>query len=88
LDFQNTLGEENVNPRSVLCFKVKHMKAPRELTDAVAEELVYKQVQQNIIQEIYPCPERIACLLASYELQEKYGDYDPRKHRVGYLKYD
>jgi hypothetical protein len=62
------------------------MKTPRELTDPLASELFYKQIQQNIIQEIYPCPERIASLLASYELQEKYGDYDPRKHRIGYLK--
>ncbi|KAL0482079.1 hypothetical protein AKO1_013259, partial [Acrasis kona] len=65
--------------------KLKHVKKPRELNDPVAEHLLFKHVQQNIIQELYPCPERIACVLAAIELQSKYGDNDPHKHRTGYL---
>ena len=65
---------------------MKHVKKPIRIEDPVAEDLIFRQVQQNIIQEIYPCPERIAILLASLELQTQFGDFDPKKHRVGYLK--
>lgn len=86
LDFSKTLQEEGINSKSDLIFKAKHMKTPKEVNDPVAEELLFQQVQQGIIKELYPCPERVAIYLASLEVQAKFGDYNPKKHRVGYLK--
>jgi Ran GTPase-activating protein (RanGAP) involved in mRNA processing and transport len=85
LDLSATLAEERINSRSVLAFKMKHIKKPIQIEDPVAEELIYKQIQQNIVMELYPCPERIAIMLASLSLQATFGDYNPKKHRVGYL---
>ena len=62
------------------------MKTPVNLDDPVAEDLLFQQVEKSVIKEVYPCPERIAVKLAAIEIQSKFGDYDPKKHRVGYLK--
>lgn len=88
LDPEKTLLEEEIDIDSKLLFNIKHMKLPKNFKDdPILQELYFKQIQHCIIKEIYPCPERIAVLLASYEIQSTFGDYNPKKHRVGYLKY-
>eukprot|EP01027_Heterolobosea_sp_BB2_P009525 GEZU01014029.1.p1 GENE.GEZU01014029.1~~GEZU01014029.1.p1 ORF type:complete len:825 (-),score=258.10 GEZU01014029.1:123-2384(-) len=55
------------------------------MNDTVAEDLFFQQIEKSVIKEVYPCPERIAITLAAVEMQSKFGDFDPKKHRVGYL---
>jgi len=81
-----TLKDEGITAKSDLYMKVKHMKTPLTL-DQVTEELLFQQVQQSIVKEVYPCNEKSATYLASLEIQSIFGDFNKKKHRVGYLKY-
>ncbi|KAL9656660.1 hypothetical protein ABK040_002931 [Willaertia magna] len=85
LDFQKTIEGEKITSTSEIKFLAKHIKRPIEFKDPIAEELFYKQIQYNVIKEIYPCSEKLAVLLASISLQITFGDFEPAKHRVGYL---
>lgn len=83
-----TVQEEGVHAKSDLVFKMQFVKTRVDLEEAdiAAEELLFEQIQSNIVREVYPCPEKQAVLLASLEVQAKFGDFNARKHRVGYLK--
>ena len=43
------------------------------------------QVKDDILNEIIYCPAEKAVLLASYQVQSKFIDYDPEAHPTGYL---
>eukprot|EP00761_Pharyngomonas_kirbyi_P012286 gb/GECH01012313.1/.p1 GENE.gb/GECH01012313.1/~~gb/GECH01012313.1/.p1 ORF type:complete len:850 (+),score=157.41 gb/GECH01012313.1/:1-2550(+) len=85
LDRNRTLMEEDINNESDLVFKMKYMKMPAEDMEEVALSLFYQQVQKSIVGEVYPCTERVAVRLAAYEVQATFGDYNVKKHKVGYL---
>ena len=42
-------------------------------------------MQRDILSEKIYCPEETVLLMASYQVQAKYGDYDGKKHSSGYL---
>lgn len=86
MDFEKTVEAEGVTELSELKFQVKHIKRPKAFSDPIAEELFFKQIQSNIVNEVYPCPEKLAVLLASLTVQILFGNHNASKHRVGYLK--
>jgi len=45
------------------------------------------QVQQSILTELWPCTERLAIELAALQVHAAFGDYNPAKHKTGFLKY-
>jgi hypothetical protein len=65
---------------------VRHFKIPKEFEDTESQFYFYKQIEQNILNEYYPCTEKLAVSLASYSVQILFGNYDPNKHKAGYLK--
>ncbi|KAF0974317.1 hypothetical protein FDP41_006927 [Naegleria fowleri] len=85
LSFEKSIEAEGITELSELKFQIKHIKRPKGFTDSIAEELFFKQIQYNIVNEVYPCPEKIAVLLASLTVQILFGDHDTNKHRIGYL---
>ena len=85
LDVKKTIKEEGITAKSDLYMKVKHVKTPLN-ADQITEELLFQQVQQAIVKEVYPCNEKAATFLASLEIQSIFGDFNKKKHRVGYLK--
>ncbi|KAL9650371.1 hypothetical protein ABK040_016438 [Willaertia magna] len=85
IDMKKNVREENISETSTLKFKAKHIKRPKDISDPIAEELFVKQIQLYIIHQIYPCHEKFAVLLASIAIQFTFGDYDPHKHKVGFL---
>ena len=42
-------------------------------------------MRSDILSENIYCPAEKAVLMASYQVQAKYGDYDQDKHHTGYL---
>ncbi len=63
------------------------MKIPSDEQDIITNELFFLQVKEYIVKEKYPCLEDSAVLLAAHQLQILFGDFSPKKHRVGYLKF-
>ena len=92
LDKNRSLEQENITPKSNLVFKFKHYKRHRRWADLMAQDWFFRQIHQNVITEYYPCHERLAVELASYEIQAVFGDYSGKKRhsyfdRVGLDSY-
>jgi len=62
------------------------MKVPIDIADPIAEGILVKQVHSLFTEQIYTCNEKQAVQLASLFIQFTYGDHDPKKHRIGFLK--
>ncbi|KAL0099401.1 hypothetical protein PUN28_020143 [Cardiocondyla obscurior] len=56
-----------------------------ELVQEVTQHLFFLQVKQAILSMDIYCPPEASVLLASYDVQAKYGDYDIAVHRPGML---
>ncbi|XP_062608311.1 radixin-like isoform X2 [Saccostrea cucullata] len=50
--------------------------------------MFFLQVKEGILNDEIYCPPETSVLLASYACQAKYGDYDPEKHKPGFLSND
>lgn len=50
--------------------------------------MFFLQVKEGILNDAIYCPPETSVLLASYACQAKYGDYDPEKHKAGFLSND
>ena len=88
LQHDKTVAEEEITKDSKLFYKVKLLKNPMaDCVDPTTIDLLFRQVNLNVIQEVYPCPEKVAVQLAALQIQAQFGDYNPKKHRVGYLKF-
>lgn len=92
LDRNKTLEQESITPKCNLVFKMKHYKRHRRWTDTIAQEWMFRQIHQNIVEEYYPVHEKLAVELASFEIQAVFGDYSGKKRhsyfdRVGLDSY-
>ncbi|KAI9344809.1 FERM central domain-containing protein [Zopfochytrium polystomum] len=54
-----------------------HKDCERELSDDVAEQLLYAEAKRNVLNGRYPCKEQDAVNLAALQLQSMFGDFDP-----------
>uniref|UniRef100_UPI00398F49C6 merlin isoform X1 n=1 Tax=Pristiophorus japonicus TaxID=55135 RepID=UPI00398F49C6 len=59
--------------------------AEEELVQEITQHLFFLQVKKWILEEEIYCPPEASVLLASYAVQAKYGDYDPKIHKPGFL---
>lgn len=80
---------QDVKKETPLQFKLRAKFYPEdvneELIQDITRRLFFLQVKENILTEEIYCPPESAVLLASYAIQEKYGDFDKSAHRQGYL---
>nr|WAW84890.1 ERM family 1 [Halisarca dujardinii] len=74
---------------SPLSFKLRVKFYPEdvaeELIQDITQKLFYLQVKESILSEEMYCAPETAVLLASYAVQTRFGDYDPKKHKPGFL---
>ncbi len=59
-----------------------------ELIQEVTRRLFFLQVKEAILNDDIYCPPETSVLLASYAVQAKYGSYDGKKHKTGFLTND
>jgi len=52
------------------------------------QHMLFVQVKESILNECIYCPAESAVLLASYDVQARYGDYDPSVNQQGFLTND
>ncbi|KAG2389615.1 hypothetical protein C9374_014175 [Naegleria lovaniensis] len=85
VNLQRTIQEENITTSSNLKFVLRTIKRPVDMKDSVAESIMVKQIHLNFINRLYKCTEKQAVYLASLILQINFGDYNPEKHKIGFL---
>uniref|UniRef100_A0A4W3I9B7 NF2, moesin-ezrin-radixin like (MERLIN) tumor suppressor n=1 Tax=Callorhinchus milii TaxID=7868 RepID=A0A4W3I9B7_CALMI len=59
--------------------------AEEEMVQEITQHLLFLQVKKSILEEEIYCPPEASVLMASYAVQAKYGDYDPKIHKPGFL---
>ncbi|XP_030214866.1 merlin isoform X2 [Gadus morhua] len=59
--------------------------AEEELVQDATQHLFFLQVKNKILEEEIHCPPEASVLLASYAVHAKYGDYDAKLHKPGFL---
>ncbi|KAL1399637.1 hypothetical protein pipiens_008050 [Culex pipiens pipiens] len=58
---------------------------PCKLVEEITRYQLYLQVKQDILQGRLPVSFELAAELGAYVVQAELGDYDPRKHPLGYV---
>lgn len=86
LNGDETLEAQGINGNTPLYFRIKIWKTPLNLDEgSITEKLYVEQIHTSLIESYFPYPERIAIKMAAYRFQHKFGDYNERKHRIGFL---
>ncbi|XP_055699610.1 band 4.1-like protein 4 isoform X3 [Phlebotomus papatasi] len=69
-----------------LYFGVKFYAAdPCKLLEEITRYQLFLQVKQDVLQGRLPVSFELAAELGAYVVQSELGDYDPRRHSVGYV---
>lgn len=77
LDLNLTLESLGLEDGDSVHFKIKYFKVPSYKLDAVSLQLFFLQTKDSILSGKFHVPERLAILLAAFQLQVFYGTYDP-----------
>ncbi|XP_066590905.1 band 4.1-like protein 4 [Prorops nasuta] len=78
-------GDPNADVRT-LYFGVKFYAAdPCKLIEEITRYQFFLQVKQDILQGRLPVSFDLAAELGAYVVQSELGDYDPRRHSIGYV---
>jgi len=90
INLQKRLDQHKLKEElAVQKFSFKFKYFPENVADEVIQDitlkLLYLQVKDDILNEVIYCPAEKAVLLASYQVQSKFIDYDPEAHPTGYL---
>lgn len=84
--------QQGVKKDGLLKFDFKFKTFPENVVDEVIQDstlkLLYLQVKEEILNEGIYCPAEKCVLLASYQVQAKYLDYNTEEHAPGYLAND
>lgn len=72
------------NPDS-LHFEVKFFPEPTDLKENITRFFLSLQIRNNIVQEKITCSDENYAILGSFLVQSEFGNFDPEKHRDGYL---
>ena len=56
-----------------------------ELIQEITQKLFFLQVKASILSDDYYCPPETSVLLASYQVQAKFGPFMEEHHKSGYL---
>ncbi|XP_012737259.2 ezrin a [Fundulus heteroclitus] len=80
---------QDIKKETPLLFKLRVQFYPEdveeELIQDITRKLFFLEVKEDILTDEVYCPPETAVLLASYAVQEKFGEYDKSVHRQGYL---
>ncbi|KAF2075913.1 hypothetical protein CYY_002761 [Polysphondylium violaceum] len=85
LDPNKFVKDVGIKNLSKLVFKIKFFKQPKRLSDSKAVHLYYLQVQQSVVNGIYPCSEAMSFRLSALQFYITFGPYDKEKHITGFL---
>lgn len=85
LDLNLTLESLGLDDGDSVHFKIKYFKVPSYKLDVVSLQLFFIQAKDSIFSGKYHVPERLAILLAAFQLQIFYGSYDPEASWLGGL---
>ncbi|CAL8287834.1 unnamed protein product [Gadus morhua 'NCC'] len=92
LKFDKKVTAQDVRKESPLLFKFRAKFYPEDVADEliqdVTQKLFFLQVKDLILGDVIYCPPESAVLLASYAVQDKFGDYNKHVHERGYLVLD
>eukprot|EP01125_Pyxidicula_operculata_P007800 TRINITY_DN2641_c0_g1_i4.p1 TRINITY_DN2641_c0_g1~~TRINITY_DN2641_c0_g1_i4.p1 ORF type:complete len:2218 (+),score=788.73 TRINITY_DN2641_c0_g1_i4:4631-11284(+) len=82
-----TLYEQNVKESDTLIFDKSYyfFDDVVDVSDPVQTHLIYSKAVVSIIQGTYPVTYDEAIMLASIQTQAVHGDYNPTKHKPGFL---
>lgn len=84
------MGQENIVEVQANCAKIiymmkLYMDTAMALTDRVAVKLMFVQAHHNIVTGHYYCPIETVLELAGILMFQKFGPYDPNKHKAGFI---
>ncbi|XP_062566978.1 LOW QUALITY PROTEIN: radixin-like [Saccostrea cucullata] len=85
---------QDVRKETPLQFKFRAKFFPEDVSEELIQEITQRmfflrwQLKEGILNDEIYCPPETSVLLASYACQAKYGDYDPEKHKPGFLSND
>ena len=84
------MAQENILQVQANCAKIiymckLYMERAMELTDPVAVKLMFVQAHHNIVTGHYYCPVDKIMQLAGILMYEKFGPYNPVKHKAGFI---
>jgi len=85
LDPNKFVKDAGIKNLSKLVFKIKFFKQPKRLSDSKAVHLYYLQIQQSVVNGIYPCSEAMSFRLSALQFFITFGPYDKEKHVTGFL---
>jgi Ran GTPase-activating protein (RanGAP) involved in mRNA processing and transport len=77
LDLNMSLEALGLEEGDSVHFKIKYYKQPAYKLDDVSLQLFFVQTKHSILSGNFIIPERISLLLAAFQLQIFYGNYDP-----------
>jgi hypothetical protein len=72
--------------KGLFVFQVKvFMTSTHALDDPVLLHLFYLQAVYNVVNNMYPVEDGVACKLAALQVVKKFGPYKPAVHKPGFL---
>ncbi|XP_044017169.1 band 4.1-like protein 4 isoform X2 [Aphidius gifuensis] len=81
-----TRKHDSSNDSFTLYFGVKFYAAdPCKLIEEITRYQFFLQIKQDIVQGRLPVTFDLAAELGAYVVQSELGDYDPRRHSIGYV---
>ncbi len=89
INLDKKISKQEIKKAPLLNFNFRFKYYPENIVDEVIQDstlkLLYLQVKSDILNEAIYCPAEKAVLMASYQVQAKFLDYDPDVHTTGYL---
>lgn len=90
LELKKKIQAQDVKKETPMRFRFRVKFYPEdcseELIQDITRHMFYLQVRESVLSEEYYCPPETAVLLASYACQVKFGDYNPKIHKQGFLE--
>ncbi|KXS11309.1 hypothetical protein M427DRAFT_505616, partial [Gonapodya prolifera JEL478] len=85
---EKCLAEQGVADTDAVMLKKKFFFSDQNVdrNDPVQLNLIYNQSKEAILQGKYPCNPDEAIQFAALQAQVQFGNYEPEKHKVGFLK--
>jgi talin len=88
VDHSKTLREQGIDENTTVLLRRKFFFSDQNIDsrDPVQLNLLYVQARDAIIDGTHPVTNEKACEFAGLQCQIQFGDYDPAKHKPGFLE--
>ena len=89
LNPERTLREQGLTEADAIILKKKFFFTDQNIdrNDPVQLNLMYNQAREMIVSGKHPCTAEEASQFAAIQMQIQYGNHEPDKHKVGFLRY-